>query len=116
MADEYFLCQNISRNGENQPMKYADASSASPEVSTMDTSNMTSNSAFQNNSVSEPNLMNTADTASAVSLLETFAAIARRRTSGSNTVSGIRYIIYKKYNDFDPILKYYQFFSENLNM
>ena len=71
-------------------MKYADGSSASPEGPTMTTSNMTSNSEFQNNSVSEPNLMNTADTASAVSLLETFAAIARRRTSGSNTASGIR--------------------------
>ena len=57
--------------------------SVSSSENTIAASNNTSNSAFQNNSVSEPNLMNTADTASAVSLLETFAAIARRRTSGS---------------------------------
>ena len=36
-------------------------------------------------SVSEPNL--TASEASAVSLLETFAAVARRRTSATSTVS-----------------------------
>ena len=73
---------------EHQRMKYRDAPVKSPETTKV-TSNITSNSEFQNNSVSEPNLMNTADTASAVSLLETFAAIARKRTSGTNGGSGV---------------------------
>ena len=70
---------------ENQKMRYCDVPVRPSEN---ENSNMASNSGFQNNSISEPNLMNTADTASAVSLLETFAAIARRRTSGTNVGPG----------------------------
>ena len=65
--------------------------SCNTSQSTTASTNNASIPTFTNNSVSEPNLINSSDAASAVSLLETFAAIARRRTTGGNFGTTARY-------------------------